>query len=318
MLFAVGVGLAVLLGPGRPRAWLAAVLVSTAVLAAGSSPPRGFEAVFLDVGQGDALLLRDGRRTLLVDGGGLPHGDVATRVLLPSLARLGVRRIDVALLTHGDHDHCAGLLELERWIPVRELWVGPTAGHAACGSALVDRAGARVSVLSNGERRRLGRFELEVLHAPQHAASSNAGSVVVAVSGGGRRLLLAADIESEVERALLSSGAPLRANLLKVAHHGSRTSTSDAFLAAVDPTFAVVQAGRGNVYGHPAAQVLERLAARRTLVMRTDLDGQVLLAWDDGGPWRLSTGRPRRAGLDGMPSLFGIDVPDVPRARPLH
>ena len=262
------------------------------------------EAIFLDVGQGDALLLRDGPRTLLVDGGGWPRGDVATRVLLPALARLGVRRLDVALLTHGDHDHCAGLLELDRWIPVRELWVAPTAEDARCGNALGEQGGRRVSPLVPGERRSLGRFEIDVLHAPERAPSTNAGSVVVAVAAGGRKLLLAADIDAAVEHAMLERGAQLAADVLKVAHHGSRTSTSGTFLAAVDPALAIVQAGRDNVYGHPAAVVLERLAVQRTLVLRTDLDGRVVLAWRDGGPLRLATARARRAGVEGPPRLF--------------
>ncbi|HUP24434.1 MAG TPA: DNA internalization-related competence protein ComEC/Rec2 [Thermoanaerobaculia bacterium] len=313
VLVAASFAIAICLGWSRIAVVVAAIGVVAAVAAGSGRAPLGAaEVVFLDVGQGDAILLRDRRSVVLVDGGGLRRSDIATRVLLPALARLGVRRLDAALVSHGDHDHCGGVLELARWIPIREIWVGPTIDRTPCGGALLSERGARASVLVQGWRRRFGSFELEVLHAPVEAATHNDESVVLLASAEGRRLLLTGDIQAGAERALVAHADPLAAEVLKVAHHGSRTSTAPPFLEAVRPKLAVIQAGRRNVYGHPSPAVIARLAEHQTLVLRTDLDGQVALGWERGRPLRVRTHRLRLAGVDGPASLFLAEPPRRP------
>jgi len=250
--------------------------------------PSGVSVVMIDVGQGDAILLRDGSRAALVDGGGWRYGDLGGRVLLPVLARLGVRRLDAVIVSHPDRDHCGGLVDIAGYLAVGEAISGPGIGASRCGRGLADLPGfgrpvprrevARAAVL------RVGRWRLRVLHpAPASARaglgrSDNDDSLVLLAEAFGRRLLLTGDIESRTERALVRSvpGA-LRCDLLKVAHHGSKTSTGGAFLAAASPRVALISAGAHNPYGHPAEQVLARLASRRIRVVRTDRDGMIVV-----------------------------------------
>jgi competence protein ComEC len=270
-----------------PRRAAAALLALALLTLTGATPaPAPAELVMLDVGQGDALVLRDGRRALLVDGGGWPAGDLGGRVLVPALAAAGVRRLDAALLTHGDLDHCGGLADLVRYLPVGEVWTGAGPAPAeSCTARLLAAPGVRRRVLERGDVRRLGRWRLEVLHpAPGESGSDNDLSLVVMAETAGRRVLLTGDLEAVGEARLVEREAPrLRADVLKVAHHGSRTSTRPAFLGAVAPRLALISAGPDNPYGHPAPEVLERLAAARARVLRTDLSGRVELRFHDDG-----------------------------------
>jgi competence protein ComEC len=151
--------------------------------------------------------------------------------------------------------------------------------------------------LAAGERMSRAGFALEALHpgAGSTPAGDNSASLVLAVSAGGRRLLFAADLDGAGEMELVRRARDrLPADLLKVAHHGSATSSTSAFLAAVRPRLAVVSAGSNNPFGHPAPAALERLAARGIRVLRTDRDGEVALSWRRAGPWRLRLpGSPR-------------------------
>lgn len=270
--------------------------------------------VMLDVGQGDALVLRDGPRALLVDGGGLPGfgagGGIGARVLLPALLRLGVRRLDAVVPSHGDRDHCGGLVEIASWLPVEEAWLpAGLEGARDCFEGLLAVPGLQARRLAAGGVGRLGRWRWRVLH-PEWPASeavtasrrgSNGDSLVLALElgeDGGRgadpagdgpgplRVLLTGDLDAEGERRLLArfrhrARDLLRADVLKVAHHGSRSSSGLPFLAAVfrgrdpeePPPLALISAGRGNVYGHPSVQVLERLERYGARVWRTDLEG---------------------------------------------
>ncbi len=115
-----------------------------------SSTPAVPEVVVIDVGQGDAILLRHGRRAALVDGGGWPHGDFGGRVLVPVLAAMGVTRLDAVVLTHPDADHCNGLVDLARYLPVAEIWSGPGWTDSGCGGALLGAPTPRCRV-SRGE-----------------------------------------------------------------------------------------------------------------------------------------------------------------------
>jgi competence protein ComEC len=268
--------------PRRGLAALVVVAVLTsfvAVLRPGPSD-HGVDLVMIDVGQGDSILLRDGPRTLLVDGGGWPAGDLGSRVLLPVLADLGLRRLDAVLLTHGDQDHCGGLLDLSGVLALGEVWTGEGV-TGDCANELVSVVPAH-RTLVRGDRLTVGRWSLEVLHPPVGEdladASSNDASLVLRAEAFGRRVLLTGDVEAAGERELLrhDRGA-LAADVLKVAHHGSRSSSQLPFLAAVEPRIALVPVGRGNPYGHPADDVLQRLDRRRIHIVRTDRHGIVHL-----------------------------------------
>ncbi len=235
------------------------------------------ELVVLDVGQGDAILLRDGGRAVLVDGGGWARGDFAATVLVPALLAEGVHRLDAVLLTHDDRDHCGGLLELVGTLPVRTVWVAPPPASLgeSCASLLAAKALQAHRRPVVGDQLRAGRWLLTVLKADvPRGTADNDSSVVVRAEAAGLKVLLTGDLEAAGERELLAElGSGLGATVLKVGHHGSRSSTTSAFLAAVQPRVAVISAGRGNRYGHPAAQVVERLQATGATVLRTDREG---------------------------------------------
>lgn len=237
--------------------------------------------VALDVGQGDAILLRDGRSAVLVDGGGRSDdARFGEMTLLPQLVDRGVRRLDAVVLTHAHPDHCGGLAAVLRELRVGELIVSPRRLRGECTADLLDVAASRavpVRIARDGETLWRGDIGLTTYRMPWTArrAPENNSSLVCRARIGPALALLAGDIEREAEIDL--SDRLLRADVLKVAHHGSRSSTSETFLAAVHPTAAVISCGRDNLFGHPHAEVLARLRAARIETFRTDATGAVEL-----------------------------------------
>jgi len=264
---------------------------------AAGEPRPPVSLTLLDVGQGDAILLRDGGRAVLVDGGGWRHGDFGGRVLLPALLGEGVRRLDAVLLTHPDSDHCHGLEQVSSYLPVTEVWLAPQWAGDRCADELAATPGARVVRLAAGGRLRVGRWRLAVLHpawprAPDRLVAPgehNRLSLVLRAAAAGRCAVLTGDLDRTGERAVVARGGDLGCDLLKVGHHGSKTSTGPELLAAVRPRLALVSAGRGNPYGHPAAEVVARLERAGVTLLRTDRQGLVRLEWREGGPLRIST-----------------------------
>lgn len=289
-LLAGAVGL-VLLGPPSWRRWrlaLAGALLAVAIaVSLGWTNRRGMELAMLDVGQGDSILLRDGRRALLVDGGGWRGGDLGGRVLLPALLGEGVRHLDALVMTHPDLDHCGGLVDVGGHLPVDEVWMGPGWPDESCAGRLRALPGVRVRILADGSRAALGRWRLRVLHPPaEDREGTNERSLVIVATAGDRRFLLTGDSESGTEDRLVEEKgsarhADIRADVLKIAHHGSSTSSTEAFLDAVHPRLALISLGIHNLYHHPSPKVLERLEERHILVLRTDRDGEILLHLDD-------------------------------------
>ncbi len=263
----------------RPVWALTAVLL----LAPVDRPPNDrFEVIAFDVGQGEAVLLRNGARGVLVDGGGWTSGDIARDVLLPVLSRLGVRRLEAAVVSHPDLDHCQGLADLAQYLAIREVWTGVGSAKAACVTDLLLRPGTSWRPLWSGRVASAAGWRFEVLHPPAgDRGDGNDGSLVLRASAAGSSLLLTGDIEAAAERRILARHRPARlsANVLKVAHHGSKTSTGERFLRAVRPGIALISAGRRNRYGHPAPPVVERLERHGVEVRRTDREGMVRLEW---------------------------------------
>ncbi|MDA8019324.1 MAG: ComEC/Rec2 family competence protein [Thermoanaerobaculia bacterium] len=283
-MFATGALLAVLLRP----TWSARLLLPLLLLfAEGGAPgtaPVSATVRFsrLDVGQGDALLLRDGVRSVLVDGGGWPSGDIAARILLPSLAERGIRRLDAVVMTHPDTDHCRGLLDLSYYIEVEEVW--SSAGwHDECVLELLTRPGPAWRSVWRGDQGRFDRWNLEVLWPPPgvREGEPNDRSLILRASAGRSRILLAADAGSETEHALVTlEGDELQAKILGVGHHGSKTSSSQAFLEAVTPSLATIGVGGRNPYGHPHPAVVRRLEKVGARIHRTDWLGSLDLKLD--------------------------------------
>ncbi len=247
----------------------------------GALPPVP-QFTMLDVGQGDALLLRDGPHAVLVDGGGWVGGDIAGRVVVPALAARGVRRLDAVVLTHPDWDHCAGLISIARYIPVERVWMAPDwPADDACIRGLRGPPGVVEEQLTTGMRRQVGRWRLNVVHPlPSSVGKSNLErndrSLVLNATVSGRRFLLTGDLQAAGERMVLQRPRDgLRATYLKLGHHGSATSSGRPFLAAVKPRLALASAGRGNRFGHPAPRVRDRLSRLGIVLLRTDRGGAI-------------------------------------------
>ena len=286
-LLAVALAL-VLLWPRRLLPWAAVSLLVWRLLA---PAPAELELRLLDVGQGEAVLLRDRGTAVLVDGGGWRRGDIGGRVLLPALAAAGVRRLESVVLTHPDQDHCGGLLELASYLRVDEVWTAPGWRRSACAGELLALPGADVRLLWAGETAELGRWRFHALHpGPGGTGRGNDRSLVLAVSAPGLRVLLTGDIGARAERKLLRRWPQeaLHAEVLKVPHHGSATSTTPGLLAAVRPRLALVSCGRGNRYGHPSPKVVRRLEGAVVRLLRTDRSGAIALRLS-GGRWRIDT-----------------------------
>ncbi len=218
------------------------------------------ELVFVDVGQGDCLHIKTPKGYhVLLDGGGKEGYNTGEKTLKPYLLKNRVRRIDLALATHLHTDHYAGLAELSGCYPVGQIM---TSGHA----------GETIS-LEPG-------YWLEILWPMQENPDSddeNLNSLVFMVHHNGLKTLVTGDITAEGEAMLLDAyrgTGKLRADILKIAHHGSVYSTSDDFVNAVNPKIAVISVGR-NRYGHPSEIIIEKLEKKGIMVFRTDLDGAV-------------------------------------------
>jgi competence protein ComEC len=284
---------------------LAAVVLLAAVgFAAAARPEARLRMTVLDVGQGDAILLEGpaGGR-ILVDGG--PDPDLLLRQLDARLPAWD-RRLDLMILTHPHEDHVAGLaLLLDRYrvtATAEPGMLGPGPGYAAFRAAL-GRSLRPHRSLYRGDHLTLDGARIEVAWpiagtVPERPSDDSTGinnvSIVLDVRFGHRRWLLNGDVEQGVDPSLLASGLGGRVDALKVAHHGSRTASTAAFLDAVRPAVAIVSAGSGNPYGHPAAATLDRLRAVGARVLRTDLDGSVTLS-TDGEDQRLAVSGPRPA-----------------------
>jgi competence protein ComEC len=284
--------------PPRPialRIATAGLVVAVAVVGAVVvvRPAGVAKVTVLDVGQGDAILVEGSRGgRLLVDGG--PDPD---RLLVQLDRRIPPwdRRLDAVILTHPHEDHVAGLaLLLARYRVARVLepgMRGPGPGYAAWIDRLARPGAPPHLVIAAGDRLAVDEIALRVLwpirgrvptEPPDSGTGINNVSVVLLGAIGPRRFRRAGDVEQDIDPSLLAEGLP-RLDLLKVAHHGSRTATTEPFVEAVRPRIAVASAGSGNPYGHPARTTLERLAATGARVYRTDRDGTVTIAFEATG-----------------------------------
>ncbi|PWB35920.1 DNA internalization-related competence protein ComEC/Rec2 [Pseudomonas sp. SDI] len=261
--------LLILLPTGLPMRVLGVPLLALAGLLAPQRVPFGEVEVWqLDVGQGQAFILRTSAHVMLYDAGpALADSDLGERVVLPTLRKLGIDRLDLMLLSHADSDHAGGARAIRRGLPVARVIAGdPAALHA----------GLHASACSSGER-----WEWEGAHFSlwqwEGASGSNQGSCVLRVEAGGESLLLTGDIDARAEAAWLHSPMAGPVDWLQAPHHGSRSSSSATFLALTAPTGILLSRGRYNHFGHPHPQVLARYAALGSVVYDSAVLGAVRL-----------------------------------------
>ncbi|MCT4498275.1 DNA internalization-related competence protein ComEC/Rec2 [Pseudomonas sivasensis] len=242
-----------LLPKGVPFRLLGWPMLLLAVFPPREPVPHGrVEVVQLDVGQGQSLILRTRHHTLLYDAG-LRSGtvDLGARVVLPSLKKLGVESLDMMLLSHADADHAGGAAAVARGVPIKRVVGGETEGLPAF-------LGAQPCI--SGEQWEWDGVSFELWQWSE-AINGNPKSCVLQVQANGERLLLTGDIDRAAERAFLDSPLAVRTDWLQAPHHGSRSSSSWPFLRRLAPTSVLISRGRGNAFGHPHPQVVERYQA---------------------------------------------------------
>ena len=263
-----------------------AVMTATGVEAAALR--NRLRVTMLDVGQGDAVVVQfpDGQ-SLLVDTGGTPGPfDIGGRVVTPALWALGIRQLDWLAITHADLDHIGGAEAVLADLSPREVWEAvPVPRNPDLRALRVSASERRTAwrTLQRGDRLAIGDVVIEVVHPPlpewERQKVRNDDSLVLKLVYGHVEFLLTGDAGKEFEGSQrLEAESLLR--ILKVGHHGSRTSTSEQLVAKIRPHIALVSAGRSNLFGHPAPDVMARLDRAGTTVFRTDRDAAIILETD--------------------------------------
>src|SRR3989344_5906076 len=258
--------------------------------------PRYLKVTVLDVGQGDSIFIETpAMRHILIDGG----PDTSVLEKLSRQLPFWQRRLDMVILTHPDADHVAGLLHvLKRYRVDYMVWSGGVrdgGNYEECITLLEKQKnqGGNVIIAKSGLQIKSGNAVLDVLHPFKDLSGEflgkegNDAGVVMQLEYGAKSFLFTADISNKVEQAMIDEKVDVLSDVLKVAHHGSKYSSSEAFLQAVSPSLAVISSGKKNMYGHPAPEALQRLEKFGITTLRTDQDGDVEMI-SDGESIKLS------------------------------
>lgn len=260
--------------PGKAM-WTALMRAAGLAHFTASLPEDALHVHVIDVGKADAILLESPDANVLVDCGTAE----AAEDVLRYLAARGIDRLDAVWISHPDDDHCGGLPAVLQTVPADAVVESPVGESISGMTALPQAVPLRRAAV--GERCAYGAMTFEVLGPLQDYAESNNDSTVFRLQYDGFTMLFCGDMEAQAERDLLAGGAALRADVLKVAHHGSDTSTSAALLEAVQPRYAVISSGEDRSM-LPRNAVLQRLHTAGAEIFRTDTDGAVVFSAADG------------------------------------
>ncbi|MFD2618248.1 DNA internalization-related competence protein ComEC/Rec2 [Terrilactibacillus laevilacticus] len=266
------------------------IFMYTMVVLSGTWSSQG-QVVFLDVGQGDSVLIQlpHHRGTILIDTGGIvPYKTEAWKkkkdpfkvgrdVVLHELRASGIHQIDMLILTHSDYDHIGGVKDLIGQIPIRKLIISPWFNPSTADIKMLKQAyrqGTKIQKVQKGDTINFSTYAFHVL-SPATNQDSNNNSIVLQTNLGGLNWLFTGDLEEEGENQLTKNYPRLSIDVLKVGHHGSRSSTSEQFLNVIKPKYAMISVGKNNRYGHPNQEVLQRLSSLHVKIMRTDQLGAI-------------------------------------------
>ena len=277
---------------------IAAVFAAAVICGAGCSVylSDGFEKtdmVFVDVGQGDCLHIKAGGKNLLIDGGGSFNYNVGKSTLKPYLLKNGVTKIDMAIATHLHTDHYQGLKELSQTYRIKKLGVYE-ANSVNENHLKKEFKTDEILYLAAGDVINMGRnVSVEVLSPdrgnPLDEKDENKNSLVLRVNVKGSSVLMTGDIDEKGEKSLIAD-TDIKADILKIAHHGSRYSSCEKFIAVAAPKIAVIQVGK-NTYGHPSEEVIKRLEEHKITVLRNDEQGAVGIRVNKAGDFGIVTMR---------------------------
>lgn len=274
-----------------------------------------FIVYFIDVGQGDASLILCDDNSMLIDGGQSKQSDK----IYAFLKEKGINHLDYIVATHPDDDHVGGLAGALNYAAV-DTALSPVSSDDSVSfeyfKKYLDKQGIKITVPAAGDTYPLGDSMITVLGPREAADSDNNNSIVLKVTHGENSFLFTGDAESEEENDIIYAGADLESTVLKIAHHGSASSTSDEWLNAVNPTVAIISCGMNNEYGHPTAEVLDRLKERGIQTFRTDLQGDITI-YEQDGKLVCETGKNPDADVF-VAGVIPVEDPETPSPRDLE
>ena len=270
-------------------------------------PEDGLLIHFIDVGQGDSILIQQKDHSMLVDAGENDQGEV----VVSYLKEQGVTRLDYVIGTHPHSDHIGGLVNVIRAFEVGRVFLPPAEHTTATFEDVLDAVEARglsLTMPQVGDVWELGEASFTILSPnDDYGDDLNNWSIGIRVEYGENHAVLCGDAEALAEEDICENVPELQADILKAGHHGSSTSSSDLFLDRVNPTWAVIQCGKDNSYGHPHQETLEKFQKRGIGVFRTDLEGTIVAASDgESITWYTGKGS-EMAAQDVSPEASGAD-----------
>lgn len=254
--------------------------------------PQKLRIFFIDVGQGDStLIITPDKKTVLIDGGGSDSFDVGEKVLLPYLLDRRILKVDYVLISHFDTDHCGGILTIMEKVKVKNIIISEQAEHSENYERfkkLMIHKKIRLIEVKKGDKIKIGRYsEFKILFPTSRLLSENPlnnNSIVAQFNYNNFKMLFTGDIEKLAEQQILKAEkAEIRADILKVAHHGSKTSSIPEFIKAVKPKIALIGVGKNNTFGHPNQQTIKNLENIKCRIYRTDLQGEIIIKIDQKG-----------------------------------